>query len=243
MNLVELSRALRQLRLSGMTETLETRLLQAQTEKLVHLDFLSVLVDDELERRRSRFLDRRVKKAQFRDHAKTLDTFDFDFNKKMNRKLVFELASGRFVEEHQDALFLGPPGTGKSHLGQAIGHAVIKQNYRVIYREAHTLLEELADATLDGNRKKHLAELGSADLLIIDDLGMPPRVREVVASHRNPRPRPGRQRGVSKDRFREVFRSLQSPGCPTHGGPAWGFLLGALQGTRHRAVHAVSLAP
>ena len=127
MNLVELSRALRQLRLSGMTETLETRLLQAQTEKLVHLDFLSVLVDDELERRRSRFLDRRVKKAQFRDHAKTLDTFDFDFNKKMNRKLVFELASGRFVEEHQDALFLGPPGTGKSHLGQAIGHAVIKQ--------------------------------------------------------------------------------------------------------------------
>lgn len=172
MNLVELSRALRQLRLSGMTETLETRLLQAQTEKLVHLDFLSVLVDDELERRRSRFLDRRVKKAQFRDHAKTLDTFDFDFNKKMNRKLVFELASGRFVEEHQDALFLGPPGTGKSHLGQAIGHAVIKQNYRVIYREAHTLLEELADATLDGNRKKHLAELGNADLLIIDDLGM-----------------------------------------------------------------------
>ena len=90
----------------------------------------------------------------------------------MNRKLVFELASGRFVEEHQDALFLGPPGTGKSHLGQAIGHAVIKQNYRVIYREAHTLLEELADATLDGNRKKHLAELGSVDLLIIDDLGM-----------------------------------------------------------------------
>lgn len=76
------------------------------------------------------------------------------------------------AEEHQDALFLGPPGTGKSYLGQAIGHAVIKHNYRVIYREAHTLLEELADATLDGSRKKHLAELASADLLIIDDLGM-----------------------------------------------------------------------
>ena len=172
MNLVELSRALRQLRLSGMTETLETRLLQAQTEKLVHLDFLSVLVDDELERRRSRFLDRRVKKAQFRDHAKTLDTFDFDFNKKMPRQLVYELATARFVAQHEDVLFLGPPGTGKSHLAQAIGHAAIQQGHRVLYRETHVLLEEIADAELDGRRKEHLSELAAVPLLIIDDLGM-----------------------------------------------------------------------
>lgn len=172
MNLVELDRALRQLRLSGMAETLEARLLHAQTEKMVHLDFLSMLANDELERRRTRFLDRRIKKAQFRDHAKTLDSFDFDFNKKMNRKLVFELATGRFVASREDALFLGPPGTGKSHLAQAIGHAVIRQNHGVVYREAHALIEQIADATLCGTRKECLAELAGADLLIIDDLGM-----------------------------------------------------------------------
>ncbi len=172
MNLIELSRALRQLRLSGMADVLETRLLQAQTEKLVPLDFLSTLVGDELLRRQDRLLERRRKDATFRDTGKTLDAFDFDFNKKMNRKLVFELATARFVSEHADALFLGPPGTGKSHLAQAIGLAVIQQGYRVAYREAHVLLEELADAHLAGERKEYVESISTVPLLIIDDLGM-----------------------------------------------------------------------
>ena len=86
--------------------------------------------------------------------------------------LVYELATGRFIAQREDALFLGPPGTGKSHLAQAIGHAAIQQGYRVLYREAHTLLEELTDATLAGTRKAYLAELTTVPLLIIDDLGM-----------------------------------------------------------------------
>jgi DNA replication protein DnaC len=90
----------------------------------------------------------------------------------MNRALIHELATARFIAQREDALFLGPPGTGKSHLAQAIGRAVIQQGYRVTYREAHTLLEELADATLDGTRKVYLADLGAVPLLIIDDLGM-----------------------------------------------------------------------
>ena len=69
-------------------------------------------------------------------------------------------------------LFLGPPGTGKSHLAQAIGRAAIQQGYRVLYREAHTLLEELADATLAGTRKEYVTELATVPLLIVDDLGM-----------------------------------------------------------------------
>jgi DNA replication protein DnaC len=113
MNLVELQRALRQLRLSGMATGLEMRLLQAQTEKLAPIDFLSTLVSDELLRRQDRLLDRRVKQAGFRDVGKTLDAFDFDFNKKMNRRLVFELATGRFVTQHEDGLFLGD-GSGPS---------------------------------------------------------------------------------------------------------------------------------
>jgi DNA replication protein DnaC len=90
----------------------------------------------------------------------------------MNRALVYELATARFITQHEDVLFLGPPGTGKSHLAQAIGRAAILQGYRVVYREAHTLLEELAEATLAGTRKDYLSELATVPLLIIDDLGM-----------------------------------------------------------------------
>jgi DNA replication protein DnaC len=171
-NTIELARTLKQLRLSGMADVLETRLVQAQAEKLVHLDFLAVLVGDELTRRQDRLLSKRLKEAEFRDVGRALDNFDLDFNKKMNRKLVFELATARFVAQHEDALFLGPPGTGKSHLAQAIGLAVIHQGYRVLYREAHVLLEELADAQLAGERKLYIERVASVPLLIIDDLGM-----------------------------------------------------------------------
>jgi DNA replication protein DnaC len=170
--MIELGRALRQLRLSGMAAVLETRILQAQSEKQPPIDFLSTLVQDELVTRQDRLLGRRVKDAAFRDHGKTLDTFDFDFNKKMDRKLVFELATARFVTQHEDALFLGPPGSGKSHLAQAIGHAAIQQGHRVLYREAHVLLEELAEAQLAGDRKIYIERFAIVPLLIIDDLGM-----------------------------------------------------------------------
>jgi DNA replication protein DnaC len=172
MNMIELDRALRTLRLSGMAEALDARLLQAQADKLAPADFLSTLVNDELTRRQDRLLVRRTTQARFRDQEKTLDSFDFDFNKKMNRRLVFELATGRFIDRHEDAVFLGPPGTGKSHIAQAIGQAAILQGHKVAYREAHILLEELADATLDSARKEYFAKLSSVPLLIIDDLGM-----------------------------------------------------------------------
>lgn len=172
MNLIELQRALRQLRLSGLAAGLETRLLQAQSERLAPIDFLSMLVQDELVRRQDRLLERRLKQASFRDPDKRLDSFDLDFNKKINRRLVFELATAHFVTQHEDGLFLGPPGTGKSHLAQAIGFAVLQQGHRVLYREAHALVEQLADAQLAGTRKAALALLTTVPLLIIDDLGM-----------------------------------------------------------------------
>ncbi len=172
MNLVELDHALRKLRLSGMAAVLETRLRQAQSEKLTPIDLVSALVADELLRRQDRLFDRRHKQAGFRDADRALDSFDFEFNKKMNRALIYELATARFVGTREDALFLGPPGTGKSHLAQAIGRAAIQQGYRVVYREAHTLMEDIADATIDGTRKVFLADLATVPLLIIDDLGM-----------------------------------------------------------------------
>jgi DNA replication protein DnaC len=136
------------------------------------IDLVSALVADELRRRQDCLLERRHKLARFRDPERSLDTFDFDFNKKMNRALVYELATARFIAQREDVLFLGPPGTGKSHLAQTLGRAAILQGYRVVYREAHTLLEELAEATLAGTRQDYLAELSTVLLLVIDDLGM-----------------------------------------------------------------------
>jgi DNA replication protein DnaC len=172
MNLIELQRAMRQLRLGGMAAVLETRLRQAQAEPMAPIDLIACLVSDELTRRADRLLERRRKQAGFRDANKTLDNFDFTFNGKMNRSLVFDLAAGGFIQRREDALFLGPGGTGKSHLAQAIGMAAIQQGYKVLYRETHILLEELADAALDGCRKQYIEMVSTVPLLIIDDFGM-----------------------------------------------------------------------
>jgi DNA replication protein DnaC len=136
------------------------------------IDLLSCLVSDELTRRSDRLLERRRKEAGFRDAHRTLDNFDFTFNPKMNRSLVFDLAACRFIDQREDALFLGPGGTGKSHLAQAIGQAAILQGHRVLYRETHVLLEELADAVADGTRNQYMTGIATAPLLIIDDFGM-----------------------------------------------------------------------
>src|SRR6266704_6546664 len=169
MNVIELQRSLKQLRLGGIAAVLETRLHQAQTERMAPIDLLSCLVSDELRRRGDRLLERRKKEAEFRDPQVSLENFDFNFNKKMNRSLVFDLATANFIAKHEDALFLGPPGTGKSHLAQAIGQAAIQQGYRVLYRETHTLLNDIADAALDGNSKQQMELFSTVPLLVIDD--------------------------------------------------------------------------
>jgi DNA replication protein DnaC len=181
LNPVEIDRALRQLRLSGMADALSARLVEAQAERMAPIDLISRLIQDELLRRQDRLIERRIKNAQFRDGGKTLDNFDFDFNKKMNRKLVFELATGRFVTQHEDVFFLGPPGTGKSHLAQAVALTMIHQGHKVLYREAYALIEEIADASVGGERKEKMEQLADVPLLVIDDLGMrklPPTAAE-----------------------------------------------------------------
>ena len=172
MNLIELQRALTQLRLGGMAQALEARLRQAQADTMPPIDLISCLVSDELTRRSDRLLERRRKQAGFRDPNRTLDNFDFSFNPKMNRSMVFDLATGAFINKREDALFLGPGGTGKSHLAQAIGQAAIQQGYRVLYRETHVLLDELAESVADGTRRKYMESVATVPLLIIDDFGM-----------------------------------------------------------------------
>ncbi len=172
MNVIELQRSLRQLRLGGMAAVLETRLHQAQAEPMAPIDLISCLVSDELTRRSDRLLERRRKHAGFRDADRTLDNFDFTFNPKINRSLVFDLATGMFISRREDALFLGPGGTGKSHLAQAIGQAAIQQGYKVLYRETHVLLDELAEAVAEDRRRDYVESISTVPLLIIDDFGM-----------------------------------------------------------------------
>jgi DNA replication protein DnaC len=114
MNLVEIDHAVRKLRLSGMADVLETRLRHAQTKRPAPIDLISTLVSDELLRRQDRLSARRTKAARFRDADRSLDSFDFDFNKKMNRALIYELATARFVAQHEDVLLLGPPAPARA---------------------------------------------------------------------------------------------------------------------------------
>jgi DNA replication protein DnaC len=167
----ELDRSLRQLRLGGMADTLNVRAQQARADNLGPLDFLGLLVHDELNRRRDRLVARRLKLAAFRDR-KTLDTFDWKFNTSIDRALVYELATARFIEQHQDCLILGNPGCGKSHIAQGVGMAAIHAGFRVIYREAHVLFEEMVLATATGARAQAIAAYCEVPLLIIDDVGM-----------------------------------------------------------------------
>lgn len=166
----ELDRALRQLRLGGIADALSVRTQQAQAENLRPLDFLSLLVHDELQRRRDRLVERHIKTASFRDR-KTLDTFDWKFNG-VDRALIFELATGRFIDAHEDVLILGNAGVGKSHIAQGIAMAAIHAGFRVLYREAHMLFEELVLAGVTGERSAAISKFSEIPLLIIDDLGM-----------------------------------------------------------------------
>lgn len=166
----EIDTSLRQFRLSGMADSLTVRAQQARADSLGPLDFLGLLVHDEMERRGDRLIECRIKEADFRD-KKTLDTFNWSFNK-IDRSLIFELATGKFVERHEDVLMLGNAGVGKSHLAQALGMAAIHSGFRVIYREAHRLFEDLMLASVSGKRTSAIAKLNEVPLLIIDDLGM-----------------------------------------------------------------------
>jgi DNA replication protein DnaC len=163
--------ALKKLRLSGLNLSLEVRLQEAASHNLNHAEFLELLLQDELMVRSERLVSRRVKSACFRE-LKTLDQFDWSFNPAIKKKQIFDLATGRFIREARDVLWLGPPGLGKSHLVQALGYQAIKGGFVVLYRSIFDVVRDfLHDEALDQN-DKILAGYLKPDLLIIDDMGM-----------------------------------------------------------------------
>ncbi len=166
-----LEQNLRALRLSGMIATLPIRNQEATASQLSHVEFLELLVEDELNRRRDNLLKTRIKKAGF-PAMKTLEEFDFTFNPSINRKQLFDLATARYIASAEGILFLGPPGVGKSHLAIALGMCAVKAGYKVLYKTALELLQETAEAKATGDHKQFFKLLNRCHLLIIDDFGL-----------------------------------------------------------------------
>lgn len=162
---------LRHLRLSGLAASLDVRLQEAQASRLSHLEFLELILQDEVAVRDHRKLDRRTKLACFRD-LKTLDQFDWEFNASLPRKQLFELATCRFLDNARDVLLMGPPGTGKTHMAQAIGYAAIKQGRTALYRSIFDVVHNFLKAEALGEDDTMIANYLRPDLLIIDDMGM-----------------------------------------------------------------------
>ena len=166
-----LSFTLKTLRLSGLAETLDVRLQEASGNHLTHAEFLELILQDELLVRKERQIARRVKSAAFRD-LKSLEEFDWSFNPAIKKSDVYDLATGRFIEQHRDVLFCAPPGTGKSHIIQGLGYQLIKQGYHVHYRSIFDVVRDLLhDEAMDGHDRV-MSRYLKPDLLIIDDFGM-----------------------------------------------------------------------
>lgn len=169
MSIPELERALRGLRLSGMIDTLQTRALQVASHEADFLEAFSWLVQDELDRRRSRLQARRFTLSGLPER-KTLQELDWSYNTRLPKRDVLELSTLKFIEAREDILLIGPPGTGKSHVGKALALLAVERGYKVLYREAHHLIEDITEARQLGTLRKYRAQLKATELLLVDDL-------------------------------------------------------------------------
>jgi len=169
----ELTPMLKQLRLSGIMDSIESRNRQAIEKKMSYMDFLAIIITDEIARRNQKKLASALRRANFRNQ-KTLEEFDFSFNPNLNRSLIVDLASCRFIREKVCAFIIGPCGTGKSHLAQALGHSAIREGYNVLFTTASKMLAQINAARATNGFDRQFAKIASVDLLIIDDFGLKP---------------------------------------------------------------------
>jgi len=170
---------LKTLKLSGMAETLDQRAQTAQQESMAPVEFLALLLDDELDRREQNRFHRRIKEAKI-DEAKTLSHFDFAVTAQVSKTLLSDLALCRFVERGDNVLLIGPTGTGKSHLAQALAHEAIKRGYQALCQPTHILLTSLYAERADGRYHKMLKRMIQIDVLVLDDFGLVPLSQQAI---------------------------------------------------------------
>ncbi len=169
----ELAPMLKRLRFSGILESLDARNRQAIEKKLPYTEFLALIVQDELARREQKKFDLRLRRAGFQS-TKTLDRFDFDFNPTIDQALIRDLATCRFLEERVSVLIVGPCGTGKSHIAQALGHCAVRAGYDVVFSTQSKLLGSLHAARATGTFERRFQAAVRVPLLILDDFGLKP---------------------------------------------------------------------
>jgi DNA replication protein DnaC len=179
MTINEIERILRELRLSGIADTLSTRLMQAQSTQEPFVDTLAAMLQDEMDRRRSRLTERRFKQSKL-DERPSLADFDWRFNPKLPRQACFELHALKFITEGANGLIIGKPGTGKSHVAKAVAYQATLQGYDVRYVEADTELARYALANA-AEQAKILRTYIEPDLLVLDDLFLARRIHESSA--------------------------------------------------------------
>ena len=167
----QLAPKLKALRLGGMLDTLDVRLQQAQQGQGGYLEFLELLLEDEISRRDNKALALRVQRARF-EGPRTLAEFDFGFNPRIPAPQIRDLARGDYLVADQSVIICGPVGVGKSHVAQALGHAACQQGHSVLYLKTNRLLTDLAGGRADGTAEARLRRYMQPDLLICDDFGM-----------------------------------------------------------------------
>jgi DNA replication protein DnaC len=165
--------ALRQLRLSGILETLDVRNRQAIDEHWSYGEFLARLLEDEVERRAQRQLGLRIRRAAL-NTTKTLEGFDFQFNATVNRQQVLHLAGCDYIRQKHNLLICGPAGVGKTHLAQALAHEACRQGFEVLFADTHKMLRHINGGRADGSLDKRLQAYLRPDLLVLDDFGLKP---------------------------------------------------------------------
>jgi len=164
----QLKSQLKALKLSGIAETLELRIMEAQNNQLAFTELLTMILTDEIETRQNRKLQRLISHARL-DAGKTLESFDFSFNPSINASLIRELATCRFIEKGENIFLIGPTGTGKTHLAQAISHMACRQFLTVEFYNFHEFFSMLHKADLMNRIDKLMKSLIKADLIVIDD--------------------------------------------------------------------------
>ncbi len=171
MSTLQLQPRLKRLKLGGMLQTLELRLDQAHQEKLGHLEFLELMIEDEIQRRQNKALARRIQRARF-EEERTLSEFDFAFNPKIPSSQIRDLATCGFIERRESVLLVGPVGVGKTHIAQAIGHAACRQGRSVLFDKTARVLSDLGAGHLDATWERRLRRYLAPDLVILDDFGL-----------------------------------------------------------------------